>query len=59
MARLPLPSRESVPENQRDAFDEIVKGLGSVPRFGPGSVILNLPHAHQRLMGINRFIRGE
>ncbi len=59
MARLPLPSRESVPENQRDAFDEIVKGLGSVPRFGPGSVILNVPHAHQRLMGFNRFLRGE
>src|ERR1700752_902687 len=59
MARLPLASREGVPENQRDAFDEIVKGLGSVPRFGPGSVIFNVPHAHQRLMGFNKFIRSE
>jgi 4-carboxymuconolactone decarboxylase len=59
MARLPLASRESVPENQREAFDDIVKGLGSVPRFGPGSVILHLPHAHQRLMGFNKFIRSE
>ena len=59
MARLPLASRESVPENQREAFDEIVKAAGSVPRFGPGSVVLHLPHAHQRLMGFNRFLRSE
>ena len=59
MARLPLASRESVPENQRDAFDEIVKTLGAIPRFGPGSVILNVPHAHQRLMGFNRFLRSD
>ena len=59
MARLPQANRESVPENQREAFDEIVKAAGSVPRFGPGSVALHLPHAHQRLMGFNRFIRSE
>jgi 4-carboxymuconolactone decarboxylase len=59
MARLPLANRESVPENQRDAFDEIVKAVGSVPRFGPGSVALHLPHAHQRLMGLNRFLRSD
>ena len=59
MARLPLASRENVPENQRDAFDEIVKGLGAVPRFGPGSVVLHIPHAHQRLMGLNRYLRSE
>ena len=59
MARIPLASRETVPENQREAFDEIVKAAGSVPRFGPGSVVLNIPHAHQRLMGLNRFLRSE
>ena len=59
MARLPPASRESVPENQREAFDEIVKSLGAVPRFGPGSVALHIPHAHQRLMGLNRYIRAE
>ncbi len=59
MARLPQATRESVPENQREAFDEIVKTAGSVPRFGPGSVALHLPHVHQRLMGLNRFLRSE
>src|SRR5687768_2072234 len=59
MARLPLANRESVPQNQREAFDEIVDAAGVVTRFGPGSVILHLPHAHQRLMGLNRFLRSE
>ena len=59
MARIPTASRESVPENQRTAFDEIVKTLGAVPRFGPGSVVINVPHAHQRLMGLNRYLRSE
>ena len=59
MARLPQVTRESVPEKQRDVFDEIVKTLGAIPRFGPGSVALHLPHAHQRLMGLNRWLRSE
>ena len=59
MARLPLASRESVPEDQRAAFDEIVKGAGSVPRFGPGSVMINVPHAHQRVMAVNNYLRTQ
>jgi 4-carboxymuconolactone decarboxylase len=59
VARLPQATRESVPENQREAFDEIVKAAGSVPRYGPGSVALHLPHVHQRLMGLNRFLRSD
>lgn len=45
MARLPTATRESVPEGQRDIFDEIVKTLGSVPRHGPGSVMIHVPKA--------------
>lgn len=59
MARLPQATRESVPEQQREAFDQIVNAAGSIPRFGPGSVALHIPHAHQRLMGLNRFLRSE
>jgi 4-carboxymuconolactone decarboxylase len=59
MARLPLATRESVPENQRAAFDELVKGLGSVPRFGPGSVMINVPHAHRAVNALNRYLRNE
>lgn len=33
--------------------------MGSAPRSGPGSVVLYLPHAQQRLMGLNRFLHSE
>ena len=51
MARLPLATRESVPESQREFFDEIVQGVGSVPRYGPGSVMVHVPQAHRWVNG--------
>ena len=59
MARLPLASRESVPENQRAAFDELLRGYGSVPRFGPGSVMIHVPKAHQLMNAVNKYLRNE
>ena len=59
MARLPLATRDSVPESQRTAFDEIVKGLGAVPRYGPGSVMIHVPKAHQAMNAVNRYLRND
>ncbi len=59
MARLPLATRESVPEAQRAIFDEIVQGLGSVPRYGPGSVMVHVPQAHRWVNGLNHYLRNE
>src|SRR5438093_7657966 len=59
VARLPVATRESVPEAQRAIFDEIVQGLGSVPRYGPGSVMVHVPHAHRWLNGLNHYLRNE
>jgi 4-carboxymuconolactone decarboxylase len=59
VARLPLASSESVPEAQRAIFDEIVQGLGSVPRYGPGSVMVHVPQAHRWVNGLNRYLRNE
>ena len=55
--RLPPATRESVPEDQRDAFDEVVKGYGSIPKYGPGSVMINVPKAHQKVIALNRHLR--
>ena len=59
MARLPIAARESVPEAQRAIFDEMVQGLGSVPRYGPGSVMIHVPKAHQLATSLNHYLRHE
>jgi 4-carboxymuconolactone decarboxylase len=59
MARLPLATRDSVPEGQRDTFDALVQALGSVPRYGPGSVMIHVPKAHQCATGLNQYLRNE
>jgi 4-carboxymuconolactone decarboxylase len=59
VARLPIATRESVPEAQRDVFDEMVKALGSVPRHGPGSVMIHVPKAHRWASGLNHYLRDE
>ena len=59
MARLPLASRDSVPENQRAAFDELLHGYGAVPRFGPGSVMIHVPKVHQMMNAVNHYLRND
>jgi len=58
VARLPLASRDSVPENQRAAFDELLQGYGAVPRFGPGSIMIHVPKVHQMMNAVNLYLRN-
>jgi 4-carboxymuconolactone decarboxylase len=59
VARLPIATRESVPEGHRGTFDEIVQALGAIPRHGPGSVMIHVPKAHLWASGLNRYLREE
>lgn len=58
MARLAPATRDSVPESQRDVFDEIV-GSGSPPANGPGSITINVPEAGKRVSALNQYLREE
>ena len=40
-------------------FDEMVKELGAVPRYGPGSVLIHVPKAHQWATLLNHYLREE
>ena len=59
MARLPIATRESVPAEQRAAFDEMVQRTGGVPRYGPGSVMIHVPEAHRWATGLNDYLRDK
>jgi 4-carboxymuconolactone decarboxylase len=59
VARLPLATRESVPENQRAEFDELVRGYGAVPRFGPSSVMIHVPKVHRMMNAVNLYLRND
>jgi 4-carboxymuconolactone decarboxylase len=59
MARLPIATRESVPEAQKALFDELVQRTGSVPRFGPGSVMIHVPEASRWATGLNDYLRNQ
>ena len=59
MARIPALSRETLPENQRATFDELVQQRGEIPTTGPGSVMLNAPEVAQRALGLALYLRTE
>ncbi len=59
MARIPAPTRESVPQDQLEAFDEFVEQRGGVPTGGPLSVMLNVPDVLQRGEHLRAYLRGD
>ena len=58
MARLPAATKDSVPSNQQDAFEEITKN-GGVPPYGPGSVMIHVPEANRRATALNQYLRND
>ncbi len=59
MARIPAPTRESVPQDQLEAFDEFVELRGGVPDGGPLSVMLNVPDVLKRGEHLRAYLRGD
>ncbi len=57
MARAPIPTRESVPEQYRAVFDEVVQERGGPPVGGPGSVTLNSPELAKRANHFSAYLR--
>ena len=51
MARIPLVTRDDVPEKEKSAYDEFMKSRGNRPIAGPYSLLLHMPEMAQRLGG--------
>ena len=48
MARVPAATRESVPESQRDAYDQVIGERGGHPAGGPIAIMINVPEITKR-----------
>ena len=59
MARIPAATRENVPSDQVEEFDQMVQNLGGVPAYGPGSVLIHVPKAHQAATALNNYLRND
>ena len=59
MARIPTANRNSVPQNQLEAFDEYVAGRGAIPETGPLSVMIHVPELIKRGEHLRAYLRGD
>ena len=59
MARIGSVTREDVPDDQLEAFDQFVKQRGNVPTTGPFSVMLLAPEMLTRGEHLRAYLRGE
>jgi 4-carboxymuconolactone decarboxylase len=59
MARVPLVKRDQVPEQFRQAFDELTAESGGIIASGPGSVTINSPEMARRRNHLTSYLRYE
>ncbi len=59
MARLPVVTREMVPEEFRGAFDELTAETGGTITGGPYSVAINSPEMARRRSHLTAYLRFE
>ena len=59
MARISPATRESVPADQKDAFDAFVSQRGSIPTTGPLSIMINAPEMLVRGEHLRAYLRGD
>ena len=59
MARVPIVTRDMVPEEFRDAFDELTKDTGGTITGGPNSITINSPEMALRRSRLTSYLRYE
>jgi 4-carboxymuconolactone decarboxylase len=59
MARLPIVKRDQVPQQFREAFDQLTAESGGVISGGPGSITINSPEMARRRGHLTSYLRYE
>ena len=56
MSRIPLATRESVPENELAAYDWLVEKYGAMKIYGPGSVMAHVPQSYRQFEELRDYL---
>ena len=59
MARIPLVTRDQIPEKEQAAYDAFMASRANRPNVGPYSLLLHMPAMAQRLEALRTCIRDE
>ena len=59
MARIPAATQDTVPQDQRAAFQEIVSQRGGVPADGPTSILIHVPELSKRATHLVQYLWKE
>jgi len=59
VARIPLATHDSVPDEQREVFDALVQQRGNVPNAGPLAIMINVPELMRRGEDFRGYLRGD
>ena len=59
MARVPVVTQDMVPEEFRDAFNELTRDTGGSITGGPGSITINSPEMSRRRSHLTAYLRFE
>ena len=59
MARVPVVTQDMVPEEFRDAFNELTRDTGGSITGGPGSITVNSPEMSRRRSHLTAYLRFE
>ena len=59
MARIPVVTRDMVPDEFRGAFDELTRDTGGSITGGPGSITINSPEMSRRRSHLTAYLRFE
>lgn len=59
MARIPVATRESVPDGEQAAYDDFMAGRAGRPNTGPYSILLHMPVMAQHLETLRLYLRDE
>ena len=59
MVRIPAATQDTVPEDQKTAFREIVRQRGGVPADGPTSIMIHVPELSKRATHLVQYLWKE